>query len=113
MDIQTPADAEKIRELNDLFRKTFIGGVVVMTQGVSALADSVKAEVFYNVKAFRNFDQDSDPHCEHDFGSFDVAGTRFYFKLDYYDKTMEMGSENPADPLITKRVLTIMKADEY
>ena len=34
----------RIRELNDAFRRTFAGGKVVMTAGVYALPDMVKAE---------------------------------------------------------------------
>ena len=62
---------------------------------------------------FSDFDADNDPHKEHDFGSFTLAGRKFFFKLDYYDLAMEFGSEDPADPSKTTRVLTIMLAEEY
>ncbi|HEX3871384.1 MAG TPA: DUF3768 domain-containing protein [Pirellulales bacterium] len=35
------------------------------------------------------------------------------FKIDYYDRDMEFGSEDPADPQKTTRVMTILRADEY
>jgi hypothetical protein len=55
----------------------------------------------------------NDPHKEHDFGNFTLVGRKFFFKLDYYDLAMEFGSEDPADPSKTTRVLTIMLAEEY
>ena len=61
----------------------------------------------------RRFSEDNDPHGEHDFGSFEVDGENYFFKLDYYSPDMEGGSEDPADPEKTTRVLTIMRADEY
>ena len=63
--------------------------------------------------AFDAFTEDNDPHGEHDFGAFDHAGHRIFWKIDYYDQSLEFGSENPADPAKTTRVLTIMLADEY
>ena len=105
--------AEKIRALNDAFRTTMTGGRVMMTAGVDALPSDVKAMVIRRVATFSDFNADNDPHNEHDFGSFTLAGRKFFFKLDYYDLAMEFGSEDPADPSKTTRVLTIMLAEEY
>ena len=102
-----------IRVLNDNFRSTFIGGQVVMTAGVSELPLDVKAEALLRVKTFNAFDGDSDPHREHDFGSFELAGDTFFWKIDYYDHDCHFGSEDPSDPDTTTRVLTIMLAAEY
>jgi hypothetical protein len=84
-----------------------------LTTGVDALPSDVKAIVIRRVATFSDFTADNDPHGEHDFGSFSVAGRKFFFKLDYYDATMTRGSEDPADPAKTTRVLTIMLASEY
>jgi Protein of unknown function (DUF3768) len=65
---------EKIRELNDTFRATMTGGVVVMTAGVDALPADAKATAVRRVATFTEFTPDDDPYGEHDFGSFDLAG---------------------------------------
>jgi len=106
-------NAAKIRELNDRFRTTMTGGRVMMTAGVDALASDVKAMVIRKVVGFSDFTPDNDPHKEHDFGSFTLTGQKFFWKIDAYDKAMEFGSDDPADPSKTTRVLTIMLAEEY
>ena len=102
-----------IRTLNDCLRKSLAGGRVVMTSGVSALPDDVRARAIEFTRTFNEFTPDNDPHQEHDFGSFEIDDQKFFFKLDYYDKSMKYGSEDPSDPEKTTRVLTIMRADEY
>jgi len=103
----------RVRELNDSFRRTFCGGKVMMTAGVNALPPDVTAAALQRMRAFGEFNEDNDPHGEHDFGSFQFAGRTFFWKIDYYDKAMEFGSEDPADPEVTTRVLTIMLSEEY
>jgi hypothetical protein len=105
--------AERIRELNDPFRSTMTGGRVMLTAGVDALPSDVKAMVIRRVATFSDFTPDNDPHGEHDFGSFTLVGRKFFWKIDAYDKAMEFGSEDPADPAKTTRVMTIMLAEEY
>ena len=105
--------AEKIQQLNDAFRTTMIGGKVFLTAGVDALPSDVKATVVRRVATFADFTSDNDPHQEHDFGSFGLAGRKIFWKIDYYDADMRYGSEDPADPAKTTRVLTIMLAEEY
>ena len=103
----------RIRELNDAFRGTFSGGQVLLTPGINDLPSDVRAMAIRKVATFDAFTGDNDPHGEHDFGSFDLAGQKFFWKIDYHDLTLEGGSEDPSDPKQTTRVLTIMRADEY
>jgi hypothetical protein len=105
--------AAKLRELNDAFRTTMTGGKVFLTAGVDALPSEIKAIVIRRVATFSEFNEDNDPYGEHDFGSFEVTGHKFFFKIDAYDADMRFGSEDPADPTKTTRVLTIMLAEEY
>lgn len=105
--------AEKIRALNDAFRTTMTGGTVVMTAGVDALPSDVKAVAIRQVATFSDFNAENDPHQEHDFGSFSLAGRKIFWKIDYLDADMRFGSDDPADPSKTSRVLTIMLAEEY
>jgi hypothetical protein len=84
-----------------------------MTAGVDALPSDVQAIVIRRVTTFADFNADNDPHGEHDFGSFTFTGRKFFWKIDYYDLTLTYGSEDPADPAKTTRVLTIMLAEEY
>jgi len=104
---------QKIRELNDRFRQTFQGGSVMMTRGVQALGEQVVADILNMVRTFDAFTPDNDPYKEHDFGSFKHEGHKIFFKMDYYDQKEEFASPNPGDANKTKRVLTVMLADEY
>jgi hypothetical protein len=106
-------NARVIRILNDNFRSTFVGGQVVMTRGVADLPLDIRARLILAVQSFNNFTKDNDPHGEHDFGSIEIEGETYFWKIDYYTLDMNGGSENAADPNVTTRVLTIMRADEY
>ena len=106
---------DRIRELNDAFRKTLDPtlGRTVLTTSVNALPSDARAMAIRKVATFEAFTEGNDPHGEHDFGSFDLAGDKFFWKIDYYDLKLEFGSGDPADPAKTTRVLTLMLAAEY
>ena len=105
--------AEKTRILNDNFRTTFLGGRVVMSAAVAELPLDVKASAILATQRFSHFDGANDPYGEHDFGAFELADLTFFWKIDYYNVDMTGGSENPADPEETTRVLTLMLNTDY
>ena len=109
----TTTKTDQIRTLNDAFRQSFVGGRVMMTSGVNALDDADRLALLAAVRAFDAFTPDNDPYGEHDFGGIDIKGSKFFWKLDYYDLQCRSGSPDPADPAVTTRVLTIMRAEEY
>jgi hypothetical protein len=110
---QTLSKADAIRDLNDAFRRTFVGGAVVITSGVEALSVDQRQSILEKVRSFDTFNADNDPHGEHDFGSIKESGVRCFWKIDYYDRAMMAHSPDAADPAVTTRVLTTMLAEEY
>ena len=104
----------RIRELNDALRTRMLGrGRLFLTAGIAGKSQGDQAEIMRRVVEFSDFTEDNDPHGEHDFGAFDFAGERIFWKIDYYDLAMKNGSPDPADPMVTTRVLTILLAEEY
>ena len=102
-----------IATLNDNFRRSFINGEVLLSAGIVAMSSEDKANIISLVQNFDDFNEVNDPYKEHDFGSFDYKGNKIFAKIDYYDLNYEFMSENPANPTITNRVMTIMLAEEY
>ena len=113
MPVTTLTKTDTIRDLNDAFRRTFIGGAVMITVGVEAMTDDERSSLLKKIRAFEAFGEDNDPHGEHDFGAVDQGGVRCFWKVVYYDRAMNGGSPDAADPAVTTRVLTIMLAEEY
>ncbi|MFT5510242.1 MAG: hypothetical protein ACI89J_003335 [Hyphomicrobiaceae bacterium] len=107
------ARAIAIRNLNDKFRQALHGGSVLFTAGIMALGPDTQARILTAVQTSDFFDEGDDPWGEHDFGALEIDGERMIFKIDYYDLTRAMHSEDPTDPTTTERVMTIMLAREY
>ena len=103
----------QIRALNDELRQRLIGGMAVMTPGIAALGPEAVARIVKTIEVYDDFCHANDPHEEHDFGAFDADGKRVFFKIDYYDSSLTVHSPDAADPAVTKRVITIMLAEEY
>ena len=100
-----------IRSLNDEFRRTFRGGKVFVTAGVSLRQDL--PEIIQRVRTFDEFTADNDPHGEHDFGAVKIGSDLLFWKIDCYDLDMQYGSPDASDPNVTARVLTLMLAEDY
>lgn len=107
----------RVQELNDEFRKAGPrndeGGRWLVTRGVQDLGDGVVSSVIDVVRGYDRFTEGDDPWGEHDFGVFEVAGRKLFWKIDYYDRAQEFGSPDPADASVTCRVMTILRAEEY
>jgi hypothetical protein len=121
---------DRIARLNDMARKAMgVACTAVATVGFRSLPASDQSRVRELIETFDAFDEDNDPHGERDFGCVyqlacgrwtterprlcDDERERVFWKLDYYDRDLRFGSEDAADPAVTRRVLTIMLADEY
>jgi len=105
--------AAQIAVLNDRFRRTFIGGEVYLTAGVRALGENHSLDTLIEAVRTHVPAAGDDPYGERDFGSLTFAGMTIFWKIDYYDLNRRCLSPDPADPSVTRRVLTIMRADEY
>ena len=94
-----------IKERNDELRKNapFAKGrnKIVFTCGIQALRRDF-VDILTKVVEYNDFNEDNDPHGEHDFGSFDQNGNKIFWKIDNYD-----GQEG------IDLLLTIMLAEEY
>jgi hypothetical protein len=104
---------ERVRALNDEARRHLTDGKVLFTRGIAFLPDEDQAAILDRVCTFDDFAPSNDPWGEHDFGAFEHAGRRIFWKIDYYDLDERFGSPDPSDSSVTKRVLTVMLAGEY
>lgn len=122
--------AARIARLNDLARRAMgVACTVVATVGFRSLPDTDQSCVRELIETFEAFTDDNDPHGERDFGcAYQLADGRWtterprlrederervFWKLDYYDRELRFASEDAANAAVTRRVLTIMLADEY
>src|SRR5215831_4009859 len=112
--------SEHVRILNDALRSELVAfgpaladNQAVITRGVADHGSDFINQAVQAVREFSDFTEDNDPHGEHDFGSFELDGIKLFWKIDYYDQNLDMGSPDPADHTVTRRVLTIFLAEEY
>jgi hypothetical protein len=120
----------RIARLNDRARQAMgLACTAYVTVGFRSLPEADQSRVRELIETYDAFDEDGDPHGERDFGAIyklacgrwtterpkvrEDERERVFWKLDYYDRDLQFGSDDPANPAITRRVLTIMLADEY
>lgn len=119
-----PARSAIIARLNDELRQNPTqpgANRVVVSSGVAALVGDTslfrgfqkRAELLRAVRDFDTFPAGDDPYGERDFGALTFAEQRVFWKIDYYDANLAFGSEDPTDPAMTTRVLTVYLAFEH
>lgn len=120
------ADAAKVAEQNDAFRKNVCLGIpygpddpVLRGQVVTTRAVHTKGMPFVQaslaaIGGLTDFPADNDPDGFHDFGAVEVDGTTVWVKIDLYDDAnMAWGSEAPDDPARTYRLMTILFPSDW
>ncbi len=113
-------EAETIRQriatLNDQFRAKGLGNGWLLSQAVRSLdAETlVKLLGLIQQQQFTGSVESNDAYGEHDFGSIKLNRAEEYFwKIDYFDHEQKFDGADPSNPCVTRRVMTVMKADEY
>jgi len=86
-----------------------------MTQGVDSLSNFQKLYTLIKLWEYNDFNDDNDPYGEYDYGriTLDQNKQDIIWKIDYYDTDYLYGSEDPTNPNVTRRVLTLMLPKEY
>jgi len=112
------APARQVAALNDALRAGLLApsplGRAFVSRGVAALGAEAVLALLRAVQAFDAFTPGNNPWQERDYGQLEFAGEAVLWKIDYYaSAACEAGSENPADPAQSYRILTIMLAHEY
>ena len=110
----------KIRELNDALRTTrdpiawlMMNGSLVITRSLDNKGNDFIDHAVSVMRSFSDFNEDNDPWGEHDCALMEVDGETVIWKFDYYSPDMLVGSEAPWDASVTRRVLTLMLAQDY
>ena len=73
--------SQRIASLNDALRHdpgTGEHGRIMMTREVNELGIAFTLQALAKLKAFDDFTTDNDPWGEHDFGAFEIDGTKLF-----------------------------------
>ena len=109
----SPEQTNGIAEINDQVRRTLTRDRLAITRGIQQLGTETVNRIFEAIEHFDDFTPDNDPYGERDMGNVEVDGHRVFFKFDYYDNDLGFHSPDTLNRAVTRRVLTIMLAEEY
>ena len=103
--------SQNIRKKNDQLRQQIplvpMPHKFMMTSSVASLPEKQKFALFSKVANFNDFNEDNDPHGEHDFGTIFQDGEKYFWKIDYYDDDYQFHKEDG------NRVILLMHARDY
>lgn len=103
----------RLRALNDLFRQTLGGGYAFLPEVLAVQGEDYVDHLLELVGALDSFDDAADPAGVHDFGLFEDEDEPFAWAIDCYAPDLKGESSDPADPRVTIRVLTIIRAERF
>jgi hypothetical protein len=103
-----------LRQTNDKFRRTFIGGAVIVSEGFAALDEELKSDILWRIRNFDDFqaNEEWDPENEHAYLALDYRGCHIVVLIDYWSRDMTSYTHDPYDPAETQLVMTIRFEDE-
>ena len=106
---------QRIRELNDRFRRDGLGnGSVMLTIGIQERGGDFRRRGRQGGSGIRQLlRRKTIPGVSMISAPSRLRVEKVFWKLDYYTPDLTAGSENPANEGVTHRVLTIMLASEY
>lgn len=105
--------AEAIARLNDQLRKTGQGGSIVITSNLRRVTGFDAGVLDSALANYEGFDAGNDPYGERDLEDLTLFGHNLMFKIDYFDLSLTYGSDDPANPSVTSRILTVMLASDW
>ena len=73
----------------------------------NSLHITIKERALIRLRDFDTFTNNNDPCGDHSAGSFEEGGYKFFWKIDCYDKDRECEAQDPSNPEVTTRVLTL------
>ncbi|SLN44927.1 DUF3768 domain-containing protein [Ruegeria meonggei] len=104
--------AQKNQVLNDHFRKTGEGGIVMISMGIHLLGRAT-VDVIMKQLAGDAGDKSVEPGGEHDMGSIKVNNRTVEWEINYYNKDLDDESPDSTDPLQTTRHMALLLSTEY
>ncbi len=99
-----------VAAMNDQFRVKGLGNGWILRPHVRSLDAESLLQLLGKIQAFTGFPK-NDPH---NFGSVELDRDEEYFwKIEHFDHEQKFQSADPSNPCVTRRVMTVMRADEY
>ena len=88
---------------------------ILATVGIQALGPEAVEGILHAVLSFKeeDFRESFDPWGDRDMVVVEFNGQKIFGKIDVYDPSLEFMSPDPADDMVTVRVLTVMFDFEY
>ena len=109
----TQEQLKRMQNLNDMLRIFHKNGEIVYSSGMSIFSNYDLFQIMRTISFYDDFNKDNNPYGEKDFGIVNFKNYKIIWKIDYYDNELKYHSSAPYDSNQTKRVMTVMLADEY